>query len=68
MFDRAKSVGETPNLSAKSSFNNPSLKHINVSKKLIILIQFLRGIKSLMPDFATEVFCMLVSLPINQIR
>ena len=27
-----QSIGETPGLSAKSSFNNPSLKRINVSK------------------------------------
>ena len=27
-----ESVGETPNLSAKSSINNSSLKRINVSK------------------------------------
>ena len=32
-----QSVGETPNLSDKSSFYNPNLKRINVSKNYIIL-------------------------------
>ena len=27
-----QNVGETPNFSAKSSFNNPTLERINVSK------------------------------------
>ena len=36
-----QSVGETPNLSAKSSFNNPSLKRINVSKNSPCRLSFL---------------------------
>ena len=36
-----QSVGETPNLSAKSSFNNPSLKHNNVNKSSSHRVNFL---------------------------